>query len=155
MRHNIIFFVIVFALSGCGSMETIKKDYLTDNELNNDNYREIMDTFKRDYIGIEPKDTTLMTKAKIMAYEEIIKTKYKDNFEIYAPEIDTKGGMPEALPYIFVHFSKRVDKTDIPLTTYLVVVDRFYERIAYSGVYELPQGDLFYRYQDVLRKIKK
>ncbi len=147
------FFVIVF-LSGCTAVDTLKENYLRVDEFNKFTMREAFNTIKRNYLGVGDIDHDTRQKSELMAYDKIMGTQYKDDYEVLDPTIDDALQMPEALPYIFVHFFPKEGRPDITRTSYLVVINRFYKRIEYSGVFTLPKGDPFYRYHEILRKIQ-
>lgn len=96
-------------------------------------------------------------KFAILAKESILNSKYKDLYKAFKPLIDTDPGMSEAMPYVFVHFLPKPDNEEenISNTTYLVVFNRLDDRVIYSGVFNIPEGDSFYKYSNVLQHIYK
>jgi hypothetical protein len=149
-----------FLTSSCDALETIKKDYLRADEFDSDTIDEAVRSLKVDYLGLDEPSDEIMAKAEIIAYNKIITTPYKDSFQIHFPKVDEHLTMPEAFPYMFVHFTPKLDediegeKFHTSFQTYLVVVSRFYDKILYSGLFSLPKGDPFYRYNSIIKIIE-
>ena len=152
--HSFSFFVLaIIFLSGCTAMQTLKEDYLHSDEFNEFTMREAIDKIKTDYLGVEKLDDDARQKAELIAYDYFITTEYISDYEALDPTIDDAIQMPEALPYFFIHFFSKDNNIDIAQTSYLVVVNRYYNNVEYSGVYTLPKGDPFYRYHNIIKKI--
>ena len=63
MKKNIIFLlIIIFISSGCASWRTLKKDYM----------------------GAKIIDKEELNKVKFVAYNKIMSTKHKDDFQLFA-----------------------------------------------------------------------
>jgi len=93
----------------CEAVDTFRDDYLQVDELTVDKWKEAMHSLKIDYLGFEESDKDIVWKAELMAYDEMLTTDYKDDYEVLDPVVDKNLSMPRAYPYIFVHFLPRDD----------------------------------------------
>jgi len=155
MRKFINVVVMSFLLSGCAAIQEIKEDYLKTNEYDSFVMEDAFNQLKHNYLGVSDLDKDTRRKAEILAYDKILSTSYKDDYEVLQPIIDDNLTMPQAYPYIFVHFLPREEKPELLPNSYLVVFNRFHARIVYSGVFTPPKGDPLYRYHEILKHIQK
>ncbi|MBU0467993.1 MAG: hypothetical protein KKF78_06310 [Candidatus Omnitrophica bacterium] len=176
---KILFFIIALICSGCASvdkvtektintydyyedtfsdaMEEISIDYLKANELSSERMREAGREFKYDILGAnKPVIDKKQAKAAILkAKKTLSESEHKMAYLLKSAKIDKEIGMPDTRNYVFVHFSPIKDNPDISGETYLVVINRFYDIVVYSGIFSPSKGDPFYKYADVLKEIRK
>ena len=179
MKKILSFIVTVLICSGCATVDPVDdksfhaydidenalseamiklgNDYLKADEFNDETMREAGREFKYDILGAnKPIIDKKQAKAAILkAKETLLASEYKADYIMRSAKIDKEFGMPETRTYIFVHFKPVKDNREISETTYLVVVNRFYDQVFCSGVYSESTGDPFYRYVDVLKEIRK
>lgn len=156
MKKRISLISICFLCFGCQAMHTINNDYMKADEWNKDTMPDAMETLKKDYLGAtETKEDRKRTEEiQFIAKQQIMGTDYANAYEISAPQIDRNPGMPNAFSYYFVNFPLLSSDPALAQTTYLVVIKRFNNQVMYSGVFTPPQGDSFYRYNEILRQIE-
>ncbi len=136
-------------------MDTIKQDYLKADEFDDHSMREAMKTLKTDYLGGKENNRVERERLELLAYDEIMKSPYKNDYQVLFPKIDDQLRAPNSHPYYFVHFPPNVGRSDIAGTTFLVVINRVRERAEYADVFILPGGDPYYKYSQVLRGLGK
>src|SRR3989339_144547 len=177
--QKILWFTIFILCSGCASvdkvtdktvitydyyedsisdaMDEIGNDYLKANELSSEKMKEAGRKFKYDILGAnKPVIDQKQAKAAIIkAKKTLSESERKMDYLLKSAKIDKSIGMPETRGYIFVHFNPLKDKSELEGTTYLVVINRFFDLVVYSDVFSQSKGDPFYKYADVLKEIRK
>ncbi|VAX37905.1 hypothetical protein MNBD_UNCLBAC01-856 [hydrothermal vent metagenome] len=154
MKKIIYLVVFSFLLSGCSALKIWKRDYWKADEYDKFTLSDALHKLKVDYWNVEEGDADVRRSAELTAYDVIMQTEYKNIYEVLDAEIDDELNMPDAAPYIFVHFNPKEEYIETAETTYLVVINRFYNRAVYSGVYIQPKGDPLYRYYEILKNVK-
>ncbi|MBF0533295.1 MAG: hypothetical protein HQL23_09430 [Candidatus Omnitrophica bacterium] len=157
MKSKVMVWGIAAAvLCGCATWREYREDYLKADQQSDATLKESMQTFKYDYLNANRPIMTEERKTAILkiAKETLLKSELKSDYQLDFPEIDESMRMPETYGYIFVSFPPVTTNPKITQTTFLVVIHRFYDRVLFSGVYTQPKGDPFYRYSDIISKIK-
>lgn len=177
--NKIVFFVVaVLIFGGCASatvgdkssqvydadenvfaeaMIELGDEYLKADELSADKMKQAGKAFKYDILGANKPviDKKQAKEAIFKAKKTLLGSEQKADYILKSARIDKDFGMPDTKEYIFVHFDPVKDKPEISETTYLVVINRFYDMVFYSGIYSQTPGDPFYKYADVLKEIRK
>jgi hypothetical protein len=156
MKQAIINIVVIVGLMGCSAANQLGDDYLNADDIQTGGFGAAMQELKYDYLNAREPVIKESRKAEIynIAKQALLSSVVKDDYSEIDYEIDESPRMPETFAYYFVHFLPNRDKPKITNTTYLVVIDRLNNRVAYQNVYIHPKGDSFYKYYDVLKIIR-
>lgn len=156
MNKYLNFLLMTVFLIGCSAMHEIKTDYMKGDEAHEGMWTEAFQTLKTDYLGGSAIDKKRIKVIKLTATDVLLKSEYAGQYQAKNPMIDADPGMPEAFNYIFVHFLLNTPKGEVQSTenTFMVVISRFNDRIEYSGIFNKPVGNYFYRYHEILKKIR-
>ena len=154
MMKYVYFAILICAVAGCSHLQTFGDDYMGAEDYHKETLSEALLKFKTECLRAEVSDADKTRRAELMAYDVIMATEHHPSYRVLEPQIDTKVIMPEATPYIFVHFLPKPDIPEVSETTFLIVFSRFYDKVVYSGLYTPPGGDSFYRYHDIVKELK-
>lgn len=105
------------------------------------------------YSKIHIDDGVTEKEAVIWAQHTILKDNLRGDYDILKPWVDNKLMMPEAYRFVFIQFPPTPQKAQSDSSPYLIVINRFYQRIEYRGAFKAPAGDPVYRYLDILRSL--
>jgi len=152
MRNFSFLLSIIFCLSGCAAFDTYHMKYLNSEAWEDDTMLDAVRTFKWHYLEYDEYFDPDIKRARDIAIRSIMGTPLMNIYRADLASVDEDPGLPKSFSYIFVHFPPKEITAENVHTSYLVVVRRFNHDIIYSGEFQSPDGDSFYRYNDILSK---
>ncbi|MBF0484425.1 MAG: hypothetical protein HQL25_06935 [Candidatus Omnitrophica bacterium] len=154
MKKVIMSVFISLTVVGCVQIKDGGDDYLKADQWRKGDMHEAYVTLRDDYLKSEIGDKQAQKEAEVAASEHAKASEFSSEFDVLKPFTDQDSGMPETYDYYFINFPPLVITDENRDSSLLVVVSRGEGKIEYMGVFVKPQGDLFYRYRDVLKGIK-
>jgi len=155
MKRIITTWCILLLLVGCSSLQPLKDDYLKGDEYEKGMMKEAWHTIKEDYLkaNLPVMDKDKQDKVELMAKKILMDSPLIKDYRVYDIFVDEEPTNPNAHEYIFIHFPPKFDRLDLEGTTFMVIIHRYYEKVVYQGVYNGPEGDLFYRYNTIIKSL--
>lgn len=143
-------------MCGCTAAQQLGDDYLYADRIETGAFGAAMQELKYDYLNVHEPVIKETRKSEIcsIAKQALLSSQFKEDYSETDYEIDETPMMPETFAYYFLHFLPKRDKPKLTKTTYLVVIDRLTNRVAYQDVYIQPKGDTFYKYSAILKVIR-
>ncbi|MBF0479838.1 MAG: hypothetical protein HQL26_10180 [Candidatus Omnitrophica bacterium] len=154
MTNFSIWVFILLGVAGCAQVKAGGNDYLKADQWRQGTMKDAYESVRDDYLKSGIGDKKAQQEAELAASEHLKASLYKDQFDFLKPFTDKDAGMPETAPFYFIHFPSRDISDANRDVSFLVIVRRGACQIVFADIFKKPQGDLFYRYKEILKTIK-